>query len=185
MIALDRRSMLEGIGTLIGLAALPAEALAAKAGKVAGRAPLLDQPTTALVTALADTLIPRTDTPGAVQVGVPAKFDALLRDWASAPHRATHLATLAAIDTAAKGKTGHAFALLPASQRLAFLKAYDAEHFASNADYAKLKDLIVSLYYFSEPGATVELRYEHAPGAWEASIPLTPATRAWGGANGA
>lgn len=185
MIGLDRRSMLEGIGALIGLAALPAQALAAGPAKTPRRAPLLDKPTTALVTALADTLIPRTDTPGAVQVGVPAKFDALLRDWASAPHRAAHLATLAAIDTAAKAKTGRAFALLPPSQRTAFLKAYDAEQFASNADYAKLKDLLVGLYYFSEAGASVELRYEHAPGAWEASIPLTPATRAWGGAAGA
>jgi hypothetical protein len=30
----------------------------------------------------------------------------------------------------------------------------------------------------------VEVRYEHIPGAWEASIPLTPQTRAWAGANG-
>ncbi|MEY4501575.1 MAG: hypothetical protein RIS52_1465 [Pseudomonadota bacterium] len=190
MIALDRRSMLEGIGGLIGLAALPADAFAAMLGKKtvvnkkAGHAPLLDKRTTALVTALADTLIPRTDTPGAVQVGVPAKFDALLRDWANASHRAAHIAALAAIDSAAMGKLGKPFALLSVAARTTFLKAYDAEHFASNADYAKLKDLLVSLYYFSEPGATVELRYEHSPGAWEASIPLTPATRAWAGANG-
>jgi hypothetical protein len=184
MITSDRRSMLEGLGALIGVAALPAQALAAKAGKKAAPR-LLDAPTTALVTALADTLIPRTDTPGAVQVGVPAKFDSLLRDWANAAHRAAHLAALAAVDAAAKAKTGKGFALLPASQRLVFLKAYDAQQFASNADYAKLKDLLVALYYFSEAGASVELRYEHAPGVWEASIPLTRQTRAWGGANGA
>jgi hypothetical protein len=181
MIGLDRRTMLEGIGALIGLAALPAEALAAQAGKP----PLLDKPTTALVTALADTLIPRNDTPGAVQAGVPAKFDSLLRDWASAPHRTAHLAALTAIDADAKARTGRPFALLPAGQRTILLKAYDASHFASDPDYARLKDLLVGLYYFSEAGASVELRYEHAPGAWEASIPLTPATRAWGGANGA
>jgi hypothetical protein len=184
MIALDRRNMLEGIGTLIGLAVLPVEAIAAKTGMKPGRPPLLDKTTTALVTALADTLIPRTDTPGAVLAGVPGKFDSLLRDWASAPHRAAHLAALAAINSAAKVKTGKPFALLPALARTAFLKAYDAEHFAGNTDYAKLKDLLVGLYYFSEPGATVELRYEHSPGAWQASIPLTSATRAWGGANG-
>jgi nitrous oxide reductase len=67
MIELDRRQMLEGLGALIGLAALPAEALAA----VAGKAPSLDKPTTALATAFADTLIPQTDTPGAVQAGSP------------------------------------------------------------------------------------------------------------------
>jgi len=185
MMTWDRRGMLEGVGALIGLAALPSEALAANAAKKGAKPPLLDPPTTALVTALADTLIPRTDTPGALQAGVPATFDALLRDWASAPHRAAHLAALSAIDSAASAKAGKSFALLPPSQRLSFLTAYDAEHFATDPAYAKLKDLLVGLYYLSEPGASVELRYEHAPGAWEASIPLTPATRAWGGANGA
>jgi hypothetical protein len=181
MMTLDRRSMMEGLGLLIGLASLPAEALAAKHP---AKPRLLDAPTTALVAAVADTLIPRTDTPGALQVGVPAKFDSLLRDWASAPHRAAHIASLAAIDSASRTKAGKPFALLAPAQRLAFLKAYDAENFGRNADYSKLKDLLVGLYYLSEAGASVELRYEHAPGAWEASIPLTPATRAWGGANG-
>jgi hypothetical protein len=40
MIELDRRRMLEGVGALIGLAALPAGALAA----VAGKPPSLDLP---------------------------------------------------------------------------------------------------------------------------------------------
>jgi hypothetical protein len=182
MMTLDRRSMMEGLGLLIGLAALPAEALAAK-GPAKPR--LLDAPTTALVAAVADTLIPQTDTPGALQVGVPAKFDSLLRDWANATHRAAHIAALGAIDSAARAQSGKPFALLAPAQRLSFLKGYDAQNFGRNADYSKLKDLLVALYYFSEPGATVELRYEHAPGAWEASIPLTPQTRAWAGANGA
>jgi gluconate 2-dehydrogenase gamma chain len=172
---LDRRRMMEGLGALIGLAALPPEALAATKRK--------SRPSTALLTAVADTLIPRTDTPGAVQVGVPAKFDALMHDWASPAHRAEHLAALAAIDDAAKTKAGRPFALLALAARKSMLAAYDAENFATNATYARLKALLVSLYYMTEPGATKELRYEHAPGAWVASIPLTPQTRAWAGAN--
>ena len=178
MIALDRRQMLEGVGALIGLAALPAEALAASAPKP----PLLDRPTTALVTAVADTLIPRTDTPGAVQAGVPARFDGLMRDWASPSHRAAYLAALAAIDAEATAQAGKPFALLPPARRKEVLVAYDARNLATNMPYAALKDLLINLYYLSEPGATVELRYEHAPGVWQASMPLTPATRAWAGA---
>jgi len=180
---LDRRHMMQGVGALIGLSVLPAEALSAVANAGAKRAPLLDKANTALVTALADTLIPRTDTPGALQAGVPATFDAMLRDWASPAHRAGFIAALGAIDTAAKAKAGKPFALLPAAARKSFLTAYDAEHFAKDAEYGRLKALLVSLYYLSEKGATVELRYEHAPGAWEASIPLTAQTRAWAGAN--
>ncbi|MEY2926412.1 MAG: hypothetical protein RL367_889 [Pseudomonadota bacterium] len=179
MLTLDRRHVLEGVAALIGLAALPIEAMAAAKGKTH----FLDKPTAALVTAVADTLIPRTDTPGAVQVGVPVRFDALMRDWASPAHRTEHLAVLAAIDSSAKAKTGRPFALLAPAARKSVLGAYDAAHLASDATYARLKALLVSLYYLSEAGATVELRYEHAPGAWIASIPLTPQTRAWAGAN--
>ncbi len=179
MTELDRRHLLAGIGGLIGLATLPSGALA----KTTNRAPLLDRPKAALVTALADTLIPRTDTPGAIQAGVPAKFDQLLRDWASKEHRAQHLAALAALDAAAKAKAGKGFAILPPAARKRFLTTYDADHFKSDAHYTSLKELLVNLYYLSEPGATKELRYEHAPGAWLASIPLTPNTRAWAGAN--
>ena len=72
--------------------------------------------------------------------------------------------------------------LLTPAARKTFLTGYDLENF-SNPDYYKLKDLLVTAYYMSEPGATVELRYEHVPGAWEPSIPLTKDTRAWAGHN--
>jgi gluconate 2-dehydrogenase gamma chain len=38
------------------------------------------------------------------------------------------------------------------------------------------------LYYYSEPALTHELAYEHSPGEWLPSIPVTPETRPWGGA---
>jgi Gluconate 2-dehydrogenase subunit 3 len=131
------------------------------------------------VTALADTLIPRTDTPGALQAGVPATFSQLIRDWAKPQNAADFMASLAALDQAAKTETGKAFALLPRKQRTAFLTRYDAAHLRSDKGYTKLKLLLMTLFYMSEPGATQDLRYEHVPGAWQASIPLTPKTRTW------
>lgn len=180
MHAMDRRQMLESVAALIGLAALPDAAIAA----VAVRPPVLDKAGLALVTAVSDTLIPRTDTPGAVQVGVPAKFHGLLRDWANPAHRAALVAALGKIDAAAVSGAGKPFALLPAARRTQVLSSYDAANFRADPDYARLKELLCVLYYFSEPGATVELRYEHVPGAWEPSIPLTPSTRTWAGAAG-
>jgi hypothetical protein len=47
--------------------------------------------------------------------------------------------------------------------------------------YAKLKELIVVLFYLSETALTQELIYEHTPGAWQPSVPITPATRGVGG----
>jgi hypothetical protein len=170
--------MLGTLAAVFGAAALPPETFGA-----AGKPRLLNAAQTALVTAVADTLIPRTDTPGAVAAKVPATFDALLRDWASPAHRSGMLAALGDIDAAARNDAGKTFAALSPARRKSVLSAYDATHFAGDATYRRLKTALVTLYYLSKPGATVELRYEHVPGAWEASIPLTPQTRSWGGHN--
>lgn len=179
MMPLDRRSLLDAVAVLIGAAALPGPALGAAA---AAGPSLFDRTTRDLVTAVADTLLPRTDTPGAVDAGVPQTFEALLRDWASPARRAGCLGVLRAIDAQATSETGAAFVGLTPARRKTVLAAYDAERLGRDADYTMTRDLLVALYYLSEPGATQELRYEHAPGAWEPSIPLTAQTRAWAGA---
>jgi hypothetical protein len=111
---------------------------------------------------------------------VPALFAAMLAKWASPATRTAFLARLDAIDAAAMTAKGKAFAKLPAKDRLAVLKAYDAANFPA-PDYKRMRDLFLILYYNSEPGATQELRYEHAPGAFEPSLPITRDTRAWAG----
>lgn len=173
-IALERRDFLASLGALLGVSMLPASALAANP------APALPAPQMALVAAVADTFIPRTDTPGAVDAGVPALFAAMLANWAAPATKAAFLARLNAIDAAAMTAKGKAFAKLAAKDRLAVLKAYDAENFSA-PEYKRMRDLFLILYYNSEPGATQELRYEHAPGPFEASLPITRDTRAWAG----
>ena len=43
--------------------------------------------------------------------------------------------------------------------------------------YARLKQLVATLYYTSEAALTEELTYEHVPGGWSASVRVTPETR--------
>ncbi len=153
----------------------------------------------ALLTAIAGTIIPQTDTPGAVEAGVPATFEALLRDWASAQTREDILAAMERVDAAAQGG---GFAGLDETGRFDVLLAHDAQArepdpegvppprtnpFVSagpperDPGYALMRRLLVTLYYYSEIGLTQELAYEHNPGVWEPSIPVTPETRPWGG----
>ncbi len=171
---LSRRDIIQNLAVLLGVSALPASALAA----VRGPTPALLAPAFKLLTAVADALMPRTDTPGAVDAGVPGLFDALLTNWAAPATRTALLDALNAIDAAA-GSRG--FVALPAKERTALLAAHDAAHFTERG-YNRLRELLLVLYYSSEPGATVELRYEHAPGAYEPSLPITPQTRTWAGA---
>lgn len=175
---LKRRQVLQAIAALIGSTGLPDLGLAA----TVGAPPPLLQSHRVLLSAVADTLIPRTDSPGAVDAGVPATCMTMLTDWASANNRASILSALDVIEALAKAQTGKSFASLPAEIRHNILAAHDLASFSAETDYRKLRDLIVFLFYMSEPGATIELRYVHVPGAWIASMPLTPESRTWAGA---
>lgn len=157
----------------------------------------------ALLSAIAATIVPKTDTSGAIEAGVPKTFEGLLRDWASAETREGMLGALDRIDEAARSSGGKGFAELDEAGRLELLTAHDVAALAEDPDgeavpggvsfvpgaakklhdmnYSRLKELLVTLYYYSEPGLTEELRYEHDPGAWEPSIPVTEDTRPFGG----
>lgn len=176
---IDRRGMLRNIVLLAGVAAIPhsgAEALFSGPES-------LPAATAKLLAAVVDTIVPATDTPGAVAAGVPAAFEKLIANWASPAHRVKLVGALDAIDANAREARGTGFAALQPAARYELLDAYDKAN-GANADYAEFKDLVVTLYYLSEPGSTVELRYEHNPGAWEPSIPVTADTRNYGGPSG-
>ena len=131
-----------------------------------------------MLDAVAETIMPRTDTPGARDAGVPKRFDLLMKTWASPQTRADFTRVLDEIDAAARAADPRGIAALAPAKQLEVVAAYDRAKMADPA-YRKFKALILSLYYISEPGATQELRYEHVPGAWEPSIPVTADTRGY------
>ena len=192
---LDRRSLMARALTLVGAVTIAPDLALAKAATPAKRT--LDQRGFSLLSAIADTIVPRTQSAGAVDAKVPASFDGLLTEWAAPQRRADLIQAMTRIDAKAKAQNGKAFAELDPAARTTLLTAYDADALKnvprtkpltglaammagpSVADpvYYKLKELIVTLYYMSEPALTQELSYEHSPGEWKPSIPVTPETR--------
>lgn len=201
MMMMERRGMLARMAWLVGAASATAISGPALAKAAARPRPYLDAPAFALLSAIADTIVPRTETPGAVDAHVPAKFDAMMADWASGSRRYELSQTLARIDALGREKAGKGFAELPPEQRKALLVDHDIASLKSVPDtrklsgmlammagpsvadpgYAKLKELIVLLYYYSEEALTTELTYEHAPGGWTPSVKVTSETRVPGG----
>jgi gluconate 2-dehydrogenase gamma chain len=167
----DRRVFLQRALLLVGATAIavPVESI---------EAALAEPVAPALADAVIDTLIPRTDTPGARDAGVPAAFEAMMTNWASAEHRDQFRALLDAIDALARSG-GTSFVALAPKARTTVLARFDAAKIDSDSAYQRFKELILTLYYWSEPGATQELRYEAAPGVWEPANKITPETRAW------
>ncbi|HEY0685896.1 MAG TPA: gluconate 2-dehydrogenase subunit 3 family protein [Steroidobacter sp.] len=171
----DRRELLRRAILLVGGTAIaaPVELFADSGAKARFFGPA----EYSLLEVVADIIMPRTDTPGAIDAGVPLAFDALMKNWASRERQEQFRALLKEIDQAAR-EQGNGLLALEDTRRAEVLVAFDK---SKNGDrvYRKFKELVLTLYYHSEVGATQELRYEHVPGRWEASVKMTPETRAW------
>ncbi len=197
----DRRTLLQSIGLLIGASALPADALAAPRRRAAAASQFLTPAQFALLSAVTDTIMPKTDSVGAVEVKVPGRIDRLLKNWASADTRTKVAGALSRIDAAARTQKLKGFAALSAADRATVLRPYDKAAlekvppppnapktnffsqttYVADPGYLKIKEMVLQLYYFSAAasvaGPTSELIYEHVPGKFEPSIKLTPQSR--------
>ena len=134
----------------------------------------------ALVSQVAEIIIPKTDTPGAKDVGVPGFIDQILKECYKKEDQDKFLAELKAFDDEAKKEYGDPFIELDAEQQAAFVKkVHDA---AVNTDdvgtpperpfILTLKELTMLGYFTSEPGATQVLQYSPVPGAYKGCIPV-------------
>lgn len=176
---LDRRQLIGGgLGlTLLPLTGLSLAACSAKDTAAPTHARSFTPARMAIVARVADLVLPDTDTPGAVAVGVPDKMDEMFREWASDETRAAWTGVIDAIDTAA-GENGF-LALSPEAQ-FSVLEAYDAANiYEDSHPWRGFKAMIVDAYYATETGATEELRFELVPGEWRACVPLEEIGRAW------
>ena len=137
---MDRRHALQLLGALATspfLASLPLEeleaaGLRAHAAVAGGAGPgTLTAAERALLAAAVDTIIPRTSTPGAVDLGVPAFAELMLASWYSAAETEAVRAGLAELDATARARHGRAFAALGERARLALLAPLDAAQAAA------------------------------------------------------
>jgi gluconate 2-dehydrogenase gamma chain len=136
-----------------------------------------------LVSELAQTIIPKTDTPGAKEAGVPGFIDQILKVCYKKEDQDKFLAGLTDFDAKSKAAHGDSFIYLDAEKQLAFVKAEnEAAVTAVKADSTierpfilSAKELTLLGFFTSEPGATQVLQYEAVPGSYKGCIPLSEA----------
>ena len=144
----------------------------------------------AIVEEVAELILPRTDTPGARDVGVPAFIDVILKDAYPAEDQARFVSGAKDFDAEAQRAHGKPFLELPQEQRLAFLqKVHDAAAVAERVEADKevppsqrkrpfvlmMKELTMLGFFVSKPGATQVLQYVAVPGGYQACIPIAQA----------
>jgi hypothetical protein len=177
----ERRDLVRALGAVAAFALMPRTARAAWERVAAPDAPLgaLRADQSALVAAAADAIIPRTDTPGATDVGVPAFIDVIVAEYYGDDERAAFLAGLDAIDSRAKATGAASFAEMTPDARAALMDALDAppdRRVPEARAWARLKELTVHGYFTSERVQKDVLKTVIMPGRFDGNAPMKRAT---------
>jgi hypothetical protein len=139
---------------------------------------------------IAEIIIPKTDTPGAKDVGVPSFIDLMLKDVYGQADKDRFLKGLQAFEAECKSSNGDAFISLETDKQTAWVKkVHDSavEAFKKADDKGKkerpfilmMKELTLLGFFTSEPGATKVLQYAPVPGAYHGCLPLAEVGKTW------
>jgi hypothetical protein len=196
---MTRRELLQQSALLIGYAAtagaLSNTFLACTNTSADGWKPLfLSKKQAALVAEVAETILPKTDTPGAKDLNIHVFIDKMCKDLLTEAEQEDFVAGLAQLEKDSQARFGKPFAEAPREQREAYLLDLDkaAAKTAPSvwgfsldpnptpvAFYRRLKNLTLVGYYTSQEIGEKVLAYDPIPGDFLGCIPLTPGMNAW------
>jgi hypothetical protein len=197
---MQRRDLLRAFGAATALAFLPRDAMAAWARVARGVRPAagLTDAQLALVGAIADTILPRSDSPSATDVQVPAFVDVIVSENYGDAERTAFLAGLGTLNTwrptaaaqadstAQPAHDSRPFTDLSPEERGSIIEAI--EHLPRRSEepartYWRLKGLVIHGYFTSERVAKDVLHVQVMPGRFDGSMPM-PAAHAHGSGDG-
>ncbi|MXV08850.1 MULTISPECIES: gluconate 2-dehydrogenase subunit 3 family protein [unclassified Xanthomonas] len=187
---MERRELLKMIFAATGAAMVGLPALASAQAPAAGAKDLFSAVDIGMLDEIAETILPRTKTPGAKDAGAGAFMAKFVTDCYTPRQQSTFRAGLAEIDKRAGGR----FVSLTPQARTELLRALDAEartHVVDVTDigtaevadamphpFTMLKQLTIFGFFTSKVGATEVLRYVAVPGRFE-EVTYVPGTPAW------
>ncbi len=136
-----------------------------------------------IVMEVAEIIIPKTDTPGAKDAGVPGFIDIMLKDCYKKEDQDRFIAGLATFDEEAKKAYGDSFIYCKPEQQVEFVTKTHAAALAEAKENKEAKrpfilmakELTLLGFFTSEPGATQVLQYVAVPGSYKGCIPLAEA----------
>jgi glucoside 3-dehydrogenase (cytochrome c) hitch-hiker subunit len=139
------------------------------------------------IAAMAEMIIPRTDTPGAQDAGVPDFVVMMMNECYSGDQRTHFIAGLNAFNQQCRDKYNKAFGDCDADQQKEMLTQLEKTVFSQSQKtddknlhfYRTFKELTLLGYFTSEPGATKALVYVPIPGKYIGCMPLQPGQKSW------
>ncbi len=147
----------------------------------------LDENQAAIIGEVAEIIIPKTDTPGAKDVGVPAFIDLMLNDVYGIQDKQHFLEGLKEFDAGANEKYGDNFIGLVPDKQVEYVREVHADALskrAAGADVKRpfilsVKELTLLGFFTSEPGATQVLQYDPVPGEYKGCVSLKDVGKTW------
>ncbi|MCX6952836.1 MAG: gluconate 2-dehydrogenase subunit 3 family protein [Verrucomicrobia bacterium] len=183
---MGRREAIKRAAMFLGVAISPSllsGALQAQTGGGAGagaKPVYLTAKQFATAGAVAERILPRTDTPGALDVGVPAFIDLMYGKFLSEGDRQTFAAGLADVERASAAAHRADFAALPAEQQDSLLRKIATGSAREKAFFRQIKEVTVLGYFTSETVGKTVLHYDPVPGRFDACVPLSEVgNKAW------
>ncbi len=146
------------------------------------------------IAAMSEIVIPRTDTPGAIDAGVPRFVELMASDWFNDEERAIFLSGLAGLEEKVAADYGSSFDQLDTALQLELMEDMESEASASSwYDFAnvrrdfisdapficQIKELTIWGFFTSEIGGTQVLRYSAMPMYFDGDVPLSPDESSW------
>ncbi len=137
-----------------------------------------------LIEAIAETIIPATDTPGAKDVGVPAFIEKMVHETYPAEAKKKFMEGLDAFGKKVEEQEGDPFTKLDADKKLAIVQAENQAALeilkqGERPFFLSIKELTVLGFFTSEVGATQVLRYQAIPGKYEGCVPFAEVGKTW------
>ncbi|MFL9582718.1 gluconate 2-dehydrogenase subunit 3 family protein [Stenotrophomonas sp. AB1(2024)] len=189
---MERRDLLKMIVAATGAAMVGLPALVNGQVPAAGAKSIFSAADVGTLDEIADTILPRTTTPGAKDAGAGAFMARFVTDCYTAQQQAAFRTGLADIDKRAGGR----FVSLTPQARTELLRVLDAEarkhavevSETGTAEAAKamphyftmIKQLAIFGFFTSKVGATEVLQYVAVPGRYDGDLAYVPGTPAWG-----
>ena len=145
-----------------------------------------------LITELAETIIPATDTPGAKAANVGPFIITMIEDCTPKKEQNVFLNGLEDVEDYAHSKYGHSFVNCSQAHRDAIAEHFEkrdrpykgiagkvSHKFLGDSFFTIMKKYTVMGYCNSMPGATKGMAYDYVPGRYEGCVDLQPGQKCW------
>jgi hypothetical protein len=185
---MNRRDLIKAIGIITGYSMVGGATLLTSCNTIKNKNIFADKITIELLNEIAETLLPKTNTPGAKDADCGTMMATIINDCYSTKEQDVIIKGLPEFENYCKIKFGNPFIKLSTEEKLTALKATAEEASAYNKSklseapvhyFTMLKQLAIFSFFTSKEGATKALRYLPVPGKYDGDFNYRKGDKAW------